>query len=143
MYLPRISQVRRARRGHLAHLSGADPATSLWGMLGGGALSDSAPPPPSTPSPAGPLAPMPAATPTLAVGAGATPAVGAGATPVVGAGAGMSPSPQLAADAKAREEKLARMKKLLAVADKRLAQAQADLHERDARIQRLEATLRG
>ena len=135
MYLPRISQVRRARRGHLAHLSGADPATSRWGMLGGGALSDSAPPPPSTPSPAGPLAPTPAATPTLAVGAGAT--------PVVGAGAGMSPSPQLAADAKAREEKLARMKKLLAVADKRLAQAQADLHERDARIQRLEATLRG
>ena len=39
--------------------------------------------------------------------------------------------------AKADKEKLARMKKLLAAADKRLAQAQATIQERDARIQRL------
>ena len=68
-------------------------------------------------------------------------------TPVVGSGMasnGLAPSASAAgppgSDAKA--EKLARMKKLLAAADKRLAQAQADLQERDTRIQRLEAQLR-
>lgn len=40
-------------------------------------------------------------------------------------------------DDKAAAEKIGRMKKLLAAADKRLAQAHATIQERDARIQRL------
>ena len=48
-----------------------------------------------------------------------------------------------AADEQAKADKLARMKKLLAAADKRLAQAQATIQERDARIQRLESAARG
>ena len=41
----------------------------------------------------------------------------------------------------AKADKLARMKKLLAAADKRLAKAHTDLQEREARIQKLESLL--
>ena len=129
---------RRIKDGHLAHIEGSDPA-SLWGLLGSGPTS--LPPSATMALPPFPMPSLALASPTLAplTPAPITPASSAPASSFSAANDPEMARSNGAADeqAKADKEKLARMKKLLAAADKRLAQAQATIQERDARIQRL------
>jgi hypothetical protein len=120
---------RRMRDAHVAHLGGLSdqlPA-NLWGLLGGASAAQPAP------SAALPLPPFP--TPPVAL---ASPT----AAPITPAPAPRTPASVAATDddhaPTADAAKLARMKKLLAAADKRLAQVHATIQERDARILRLE-----
>ena len=144
---------RRARSGHFAHLAGADP-TTLWGLLGNNAPASEA----SNYVPSA-LAPLPHSlrVPATPGAAGLTPALTAPGTPAAGLaalnGGGAGPPPPAIVEldasgaasalADAKAEKILRMRKLLAAADKRIAQANAELQERDAQIRRLEGRLAG
>ena len=147
-------EVARARAGHLAHLAGGSSGListeTLWGLIS-----------PSTTAPATAPAAAPASAAAGAMGAGAAlpppkllgaepppsamgavaGAAGAVAGGAVGAVAG-AVADAAAAEAAATKEKMNRMKKLLAAADKRIEQASAEVKERDARIQILESKLR-
>ena len=121
-----------AQAGHAAHLEGADSST-LWGLLG-----TSEPRPAPAASALIPLPPLP--TPDLTERMMMSPPANAPVTPAPSARRDGTPAAS-AADAalKAKEEKLARMKKLLAAAEQRLSQAQMALQERDDKIAALQA----
>ena len=127
-------EVTRARAGHLAHLAGGSSGListeTLWGLISSSAAAPATAPASAAAGAMGAGAALPppkllgAEPPPSATGAVAGTVTGGAAGGAAGAVAG-AVADAAAAEAAATKEKMNRMKKLLAAADKRIEQASA------------------
>lgn len=127
-------EVTRARAGHLAHLAGGSSGListeTLWGLISSSAAAPATAPASAAAGAMGAGAALPppkllgAEPPPSATGAVAGTMTGGATGAVTGAVAG-AVADAAAAEAAATKEKMNRMKKLLAAADKRIEQASA------------------